>query len=413
LLAIVRAAVDGVSARHAVVRALENSQFKPFFSRPTHVLAVGKAASAMATALALHDTLHARTLIAIGTQPVPDMPTSIEWHEGAHPFPDERSVIAAQRALQIASAVGADECLVLLLSGGASSLMALPADGLTLEQKQQTIKRMMLAGADIHALNVVRKHLSAVKGGRLAAACKGTVLTLAVSDVVGDDLSVIGSGPGIADASTADEARRLLRRFAPEHAAIALSETPKPGNAALARAHAYVIASRRHAMDAARIAAADLGFHTVTLRDDITGEAREIAPRWFGQAQSAVANQPAPCCVISAGETTVRVTGTGLGGRNQEFVLSLLDAVAAVHVDTVVASVGTDGIDGPTDAAGALADTTSLERARALGLDPSAYLAQNNAYEFFGSLGDLIHLGNTETNVGDIQVLVSAPPARR
>lgn len=402
-----------MSARHAVARALENFQFKPFFSQPIHVLAVGKAASAMATALARHGTLRPRTLIAIGTHPVPDMPASIEWHEAAHPFPDERSVAAGQRALEIASALGADECLVLLLSGGASSLMALPADGLTLEQKQHTIKRMMLAGADIHALNVVRKHLSAIKGGRLAASCRGTVLTLAISDVVGDDLSVIGSGPGVVDTSTVDDARRFLQRFAPEHVSVALSETPKPGNPALARAHAYVIASRRHALDAARRAAEERGFHTATLRDDITGEAREIAPAWFARAQSAVADRSAPGCVISAGETTVRVTGTGRGGRNQEFVLSLLGAVAAARADVMVASVGTDGIDGPTDAAGALADTTSLDRARALGLDVTAYLSENNAYEFFASLGDLIHLGDTETNVGDIQVLLTAPPPRR
>lgn len=409
-----RAAVDGVSARHAVARALENFEFKPFFSQPIHVLAVGKAASAMATALARHERLQPRTLLAIGTHRVPDMPASIEWHESAHPFPDERSVAAGRRALTIASSVGADECLVLLLSGGASSLMALPRDGLTLEQKQHTIQRMMLAGADIHALNVVRKHLSAIKGGRLAAACGGTVLTLAISDVVGDDLSVIGSGPGVADPSTVEDARRLLQQFAPDHASIALSETPKPGDPALARAHAYIIASRRHAIAAARGAAEELGFHTVTLRDDITGEARETAAAWFDQAHSAIVNEPAPGCVISAGETTVRVTGTGLGGRNQEFILSLLDTVAAAApADTIVASVGTDGIDGPTDAAGALADTTSLERARALGLDASMYLAQNNAYEFFASLGDLIHLGYTETNVGDIQVLLTVPaPAR-
>jgi hydroxypyruvate reductase len=412
LLAIVRAAVDGVSARHAVSRALEDPQFTPFFSQPTHVIAVGKAASAMATALALDARVRPRTLVAIGTHAVADMPTQVEWHQGAHPLPDARSVAAGRRALEVASRVGREECLVLLLSGGASSLMAVPGDGLTLEEKQRTIHTMMLAGADIHALNVARKHLSGVKGGRLAAACPGTTLTLAISDVVGDDLSIIGSGPGVADASTDHDARQVLRQFAPGSDALPLSETPKPGDEVMSRAYGFVIASRTHAIDAACAAAAALGYQPVALADEITGEARAVATGWLQRAQRAAVAAAGPSCVVSAGETTVHVTGRGRGGRNQEFVLALIDAVAASPLELVVASVGTDGIDGPTDAAGALADRTSQARARQLGLDARAHLAHNNAYEFFASLGDLIHLGRTDTNVGDLQLLLTAPPTR-
>lgn len=360
----------------------------------------------MATAARLNPNVRIASLMAVGTHRATDMPADIEWHEGSHPIPDARSVAAGVRALEIAAAVKPDECLVLLLSGGASALMAAPLDGIRLEQKQQIIQRLLLGGADIHALNAVRKHLSRIKGGRLAAACRGTTLTLAISDVVGDDLSVIGSGPGVADESTTEDALRALRHYVPDIAEPALAETPKPGDPALARAHARVIASRPHAVAAAREAAAELGYHVAVLSGDITGEARVAAQDWWHRATSAAGIAGAPACVLSAGETTVHVTGRGRGGRNQEFVLSLADAVAHAATDTIVASIGTDGIDGPTDAAGALADRTTRERAVMLGLQAHAFLAHNNAYEYFANLGDLIHLGRTETNVGDLQVLL-------
>lgn len=362
----------------------------------------------MATAARCNPDVRIASLMAVGTHRATDMPAAIEWHEGSHPVPDARSVAAGARALEIAAAVKPDECLVLLLSGGASALMAAPLDGVRLEQKQQIIQRLLLGGADIHALNAVRKHLSLIKGGRLAATCRGTTLTLAVSDVVGDDLSVIGSGPGVADASTTDDALRALQHYAPDIALPALAETPKPGDPALARAHAHVIASRPHAIAAATDAAAALGYHVVVLTGDITGEARLAAPAWWRRATAAIDIAGAPACVLSAGETTVHVTGRGRGGRNQEFVLALADAVAQASADTIIASIGTDGIDGPTDAAGALADHTTHSRAATLGLQAGAFLAHNNAYEYFANLGDLIHLGRTETNVGDLQVLLRA-----
>jgi hydroxypyruvate reductase len=401
-----------------VLRALDDVTLTELLAHPVHVVAVGKAASAMATALSEHPRVRTTTLIAIGTHRAARMPAHIEWYEASHPIPDRRSVAAAQRALDVAGEVARDECLVLLLSGGASALMAMPVDGLTLEEKQQTIQQMMLAGADIWELNTVRKHLSRIKGGRLAAACRGTTLTLAVSDVVGDDLAVIGSGPGVADPTTWRDAARVLSRFGPPSATVRrliergiageLADTPKPHDPIVARARARVIASRRDALQAARVEAEARGYHVVSLSQPVTGEARDVAAQWFASATHASAALPTPLCVLSAGETTVHVTGGGRGGRNQEFVLSLIDHVAAATGDTIIASVGSDGIDGPTDAAGALVDCTTRARAVALGLSAKEALDDNNAYDFFATLGDLIHLGRTDTNVGDLQVLLCA-----
>jgi glycerate 2-kinase len=397
-----------VNARQAVVRALADPRFGSFFTHSLRVIAVGKAASAMATELAAYPGLRLSSVLAIGTHAVADMPSSIEWHQSAHPIPDERSVVAGLRALEIASAVTPGDGLLLLISGGASALMAVPGDGLTLADKQRAIHAMLLGGADIHQLNTVRKHLSRVKGGRLAAACRGTTLTLAVSDVVGDDISVIGSGPGVADVSTSRDALMALQRYAPASAALPLTETPKPGAPELDRATAYVIASRRHALESASEAAAALGYAVGVMPREITGEARAVSPHWLTEARSRAAALPQPACVLSAGETIVHVRGSGRGGRNQEFVLALVDSLSHMTTDCVVASIGTDGIDGPTDAAGALADRTTRARASVLDFHPPAFLADNNAYEFFANLGDLVHLGRTDTNVGDVQVLLTA-----
>lgn len=373
----------------------------------------------MAAAIAGHPGLRLETVLAIGTHRDVTLPSHVEWHEAAHPVPDDRSMAAAARAMAVASAVTSGECLVLLLSGGASALMALPVQGITLADKQGCIRTMLLAGADIHALNTVRKHLSAVKGGRLAAACRGTTLTLAVSDVVGDDLSVIASGPGVADATTWDDAAVALEHFGGSRHPPAVRElvargmrgeipdTPKAGDSSLARTHAHVIASERHALEAAATAASSLGYEVVTLAGAVTGDARAAAARWLHRVEEVLPGAGRPLCVLSAGETTVRVTGSGRGGRNQEFTLALVEPLAASRRELIVASIGTDGIDGPTDAAGALADATSFDRATALGLDPASFLDDNNSYDFFARLGDLIHLGRTDTNVGDVQVLLA------
>jgi hydroxypyruvate reductase len=297
--------------------------------------------------------------------------------------------------------------------------MALPAAGVTLEDKQRTIRTMLLAGADIQALNTVRKHLSAIKGGRLAAACRGRALTLAVSDVIGDDLSVIGSGPCVADPSTWDDALFALERFGgPRHLPVIhdyvrrgcrgeIEETPKPGSPAVRNGEIRVIASQWDALAGAHAAATSLGYQVFQLEDAVDGESRDAAAGWFEAAATVLDSVKTPVCVISAGETTVQVTGPGSGGRNQEFALALVERIGAVQRETVAASVGTDGIDGPTDAAGAIVDSNSAGRARTLGLSTQAFLEANNSYVFFDRLGDLIRLGRTDTNVGDIQVLLA------
>jgi hydroxypyruvate reductase len=276
---------------------------------------------------------------------------------------------------------------------------------------------MMAAGADIQALNTVRKHLSRVKGGRLAATCAGRTLTLAISDVVGDDLSVIGSGPGVADASMWVDAARALDRCAAGSASVRalvargvageLPETPKPGDAALARVSAYVIGRRVDALAGAQAAAERLGYRTLALRDAVTGEARQIAGAWLARVSALAAGARRPVCVLSGGETTVRVRGTGRGGRNHEFALALARSVARLDGPAVAASAGTDGIDGSTDAAGAIVDSSTLARAAAKALaDPERYLDHNDSAAFFEPLGDTIQTGRTDTNVGDMQILL-------
>jgi hydroxypyruvate reductase len=300
--------------------------------------------------------------------------------------------------------------------------MALPADGVTLPEKQRTARTLMEQGADIYELNTVRKHLSAIKGGQLAAAAGGAVVTFAVSDVVGDDLSVIASGPTVADDSTYAQALNILGRRG-GHAlyadaiverlrrgvAGAVAETPKTGDARLSRASAHVIGPQRGAIDGARRAAESLGYHVFIVNDPITGEARVAAPEHLERVAAVAGQQPRPLCVISSGETTVTVIGRGRGGRNQEFAFALARSLHRLGSRVAAASVGTDGIDGPTDAAGAIVDPTTFDRAKARGLtDPDAYLLDNNTYAFFDAVGDLIKTGPTCTNVGDLQVILLA-----
>jgi hydroxypyruvate reductase len=381
------------------------------------VVAAGKAAAAMASAFVRSRGLDVRGAVAIGTHASSDLDSAVHWMLSSHPFPDERSVAAAETALAMAAAVGRDETLVLLLSGGASALMAAPVDGVTLQDKVEAARRMMEAGADIEALNTVRKHLSRVKGGRLAAACAGRTLTLAISDVVGDDLSVIGSGPGVADPSTWADAGRALDRFGAGSSAVramvargangAAPETPKPGDAALARVSAHVIGRRADALAGALAAAERLGYRATVMPGAVTGEARITAPEWLARAAELLAGAGRPVCLLSGGETTVRVRGSGRGGRNQEFALALARPITTIAGPAVAASAGTDGIDGSTDAAGAMVDSTTVARAAALGLgDLERYLDHNDSGAFFQALGDSIRTGPTDTNVGDLQILL-------
>lgn len=308
--------------------------------------------------------------------------------------------------------------MLCLISGGASALLPLPADPITLDEKQETTKLLLACGANIHEFNTVRKHLSRIKGGQLARlAYPAHVLSLLLSDVIGDNLDVIGSGPTAPDASTFAQARAILEKYAIFERAPApvrerlergacgdIAETPKPGDRIFRNVRHIVTGSNRLAVDAAAAQARALGFHTLVLSTFVEGETREIARMHAAIAKEIVhTGRPLkpPACIITGGETTVTLRGDGLGGRNQEFVLSAAMDIAALE-NVVVLSAGTDGSDGPTDAAGAIADGRTVSR------DPRApeYLARNDSYHYFEALGDLIVTGPTNTNVMDVRLIL-------
>jgi hydroxypyruvate reductase len=417
-MAVVRAAIAAADAGRLVTAALATDAVREPIraARAIDVIAAGKTATPMLRAFADAASIAPRR-------------TSLRF--GSHPLPDETSITAAMEALDIASTARDDDLVVVLLSGGASSMMALPAEGVGLDAKQKTTRRLLAAGAEIHELNAIRKHLSGIKGGQLAAAARCPVLTLAISDVVDDDLSAIGSGPTVADATTFEMARALIQKYGgatqfpveilrrlDAGAAGSLPETPKPGDPRLARSRAHLLGGRTTAMEGARQAAESLGYRVCVVDNPVTGEARVAAKRLIDLASDWAATRAVPAggktCIVTSGETTVRVAGAGKGGRNQECALAMsLGLDSGNHesrfreANVVAASVGTDGVDGPTDAAGAIVDSRTVSRAAEAGLRPVAdYLNDNNSYTFFDQLGDLIRTGPTTTNVGDIQVIL-------
>jgi glycerate 2-kinase len=342
----------------------------------------------------------------------------VQLNQCRHPVPDRAGEQGASRIAQIAREAGPDDLVVCLVSGGASALLPLPAPPVTLEEKQETTRLLLHCGANIHQINCVRKHISLVKGGQLARlAYPATVLTLILSDVIGDDLDVIGSGPTVPDRTTFADAIGVFEHYAiwakvprgvRERLSSNVPETPKLGDPIFAKVQNLIVGSNRLAVDAAKREARKLGFRTMLLSTFIEGEAREVA-----RVHAAVAKEiratghpvKPPACLISGGETTVTIRGPGLGGRNQEFALAAALDIAGL-VDVMVLSAGTDGTDGPTDAAGAIADGATLERALRQGLDAAKFLANNDSYRFFDPLGDLIKTGPTGTNVADIQIVL-------
>lgn len=374
--------------------------------RRVRVVALGKAAGMMSA--------HAQPWgplaeVVVSAPYRVDIP-GFEAHVGGHPLPDEESVRAGERALELAAATGPDDLLVVLLSGGASAMAEAPS--IPLADLRRVNELLLRSGAPIHEVNVVRRHLSRLKGGGLARACRGEILLLAISDA--DDLATLGSGPASADASTFRDALDVLARrglldaapaSAREHlragAAGAREETLKPGDARLAKTRAFVLADNDTALRGASIAAARLGYDVRILSGFLRGEARER-----GRDLAQLAREPgaARLAVIAGGETVVRVEGRGRGGRSQELALAAVDALSAR--DAVLAAFGTDGIDGPTDAAGAIADGLTRARGDALGLDPHACLLENDAYAYFDALDDLIRTGPTGTNARDVAVLL-------
>jgi len=332
----------------------------------------------------------------------------IELNESAHPIPDTAGRHGAKRIAEIARQAGARDLLLCLISGGASALMPDPAAGLTLPALQRMTRRLLNRGATIHELNTVRKHFSILKGGQLAKlAYPATIIALILSDVIGDDLDVIGSGPTVPDRSTNADAARVLEKYRIDPPA-ALVETPKPGDPAFARVQNLIIAGNRQAIDAAARLAKALGYWPLVLSTFIEGEAREIASMHAAIAKEILSSsRPSkrPVCILSGGETTVTVRGQGRGGRNQEFVLAAAIGLEGFGPATIF-SAGTDGIDGPTDAAGAIADERTMGRARSLGLDARAFLDDNDSYHFFERLESLIKTGPTGTNVMDIRMIL-------
>jgi glycerate 2-kinase len=340
----------------------------------------------------------------------------VEVVEAAHPVPDAAGRAAAGRILDRVRGLGTDDLVLCLVSGGGSALLALPAPGLTLEDKQAVNRALLRSGANIGEMNCVRKHLSAIKGGRLAAAAApARVLTLLISDVPGDDPSVIASGPTVPDPTTRADALAVFAKYAIELPAAVRrylespdSETPKPGDAAFARVENVLVATPQMALEAAARAAGKAGFRPLILGSAIEGEARDVALVHAGIARQCTEHgQPAepPCVLISGGETTVTVRGNGRGGRNAEFLLAL--AVALDGRDGVSAVAGdTDGIDGSEDNAGAVVEPSTLARAAAAGLDAKALLADNDGYRFFAGLGDLVVTGPTLTNVNDFRAIL-------
>ena len=413
-LAIFRAALRAADPREGIRRAVP--QFQDLLDEPfehIYVIGAGKASAAMAIEV---ERLWGRRITAglINTKHghLANL-RRIELNECAHPVPDQAGVDGARRIAEMAARAGERDLVVCLISGGASALLPLPAPGLTLDDKQKVTRQLLACGANIHEINTVRKHLSAIKGGQLGAlAMPAQLLTLVLSDVIGDDLSVIGSGPTVPDQSTFAEARQILARYKTKppkavqaHLAAALRENPR----ALPNARTIVVGGNRLAVDAGAAEAERRHYRTMVLSTTIEGETRDVARMHAAIAREVTESArpiAAPACLISGGETTVTLTGNGLGGRNQEFVLA-----AALHLvsGVVVLSAGTDGSDGPTDAAGAIADHRTLERAKTRGLLPRVSLDEHDAYPFFDALGDLVRTGPTGTNVMDVRLLLIAP----
>ncbi|OIQ95111.1 putative hydroxypyruvate reductase [mine drainage metagenome] len=387
----------------------------------TVVVGAGKAAAAMAAALeACWDgPLSGLVICPYGY----GLPTGrIAVAEAGHPVPDAAGFRAATRMLAQLEGLGAEDLVIALISGGGSALMALPAPGLTLDDKQAVTRGLLLSGASIAEINCLRKHLSAVKGGRLAlAAWPAPIHALVVSDVPGDDPAVIASGPTVADPTTAREALEIVRKYRLDIPFAVIQflkrqteDTPKAGDPRLARSSLAIITRPAESLLAAAEAARRAGVTPVVLGDAIEGESREVARALAGMALSAARlGLPAapPCVLLSGGETTVTVRGRGQGGPNGEFALALALALKGRNNISAIAC-DTDGMDGASGAAGALVLPDSLERARAKGIDVAALLAQNDSSGLFAPLGDLVQTGPTRTNVNDFRAIFIAEPTQ-
>jgi glycerate 2-kinase len=387
-----------------------------------YLIGMGKAGAAMAAAVEalLGDRLRGGHVIVKYGHGGPVRHVTL--HEADHPIPDEAGVRATRTLLDFVNGRGPRDLLICLISGGGSALSPAPVQGITLAEKQEVTRLLLACGATIHEVNALRKHISRIKGGQLARlASPATLITLVLSDVVGDALDVIASGPTVPDTSTfadcldilrkyqlLDKVPTAIRRHLETGVSGAFPETPKPGDHAFGRAQTVIIGRNLQALEAAGRQATALGYQPLILSSAIEGETRQVAKVHAGIAKEVLASGhpiAAPACILSGGETTVTLRGQGKGGRNQEFALAL--ALDIRNIPGIVAlSGGTDGTDGPTDAAGAVVDWMTCARAERLGLQPRTALDNNDAYPFFECLSDLLLTGPTQTNVMDVRIML-------
>jgi glycerate 2-kinase len=386
----------------------------------SYVVGCGKAAASMA--YALEDILQDRInggIITVKYGYTQDL-NCITINEAGHPIPDEAGVKGTKEILNLLRGLEDNDLVLFVISGGGSALLPLPQDGVSLDEKQRVTKMLLDSGASIDEINALRKHISKVKGGQLArVAYPATVISLLLSDVVGDRMDVIASGPTVPDESTFADCRNIIEKYnleLPDSVMDLINrglngeieETPKAGDPFFERTFNLIIGSNILALKAAEQKATGLGYNTLILSSSIEGETKEVA-----KVHTAIAKEihatgnpiPKPACIISGGETTVTIRGTGLGGRNQEFVLASALQIVGMS-GTVILSCGTDGTDGPTDAAGAIADGFTVPNAEQQGMQPMEYLRNNDAYHFFETLGDLIKTGPTNTNVMDVRLVL-------
>ena len=430
IVQVLRAALDAVDPAAAVRRQLRRDgdtlwagERRYDLREYAHVYVVGAGKAGAPMAQAVEEILGER--VAAGLVNVKyghALPTRlVRLNEAGHPIPDEAGVGGAQRIAELLAGAGGNDLVLCLISGGGSALMTLPVEGVTLSDMRDLTDLLLRVGATINEINVIRKHLDALKGGNLARlAHPARVVSLILSDVVGNPLDVIASGPTVPDSSSFAEAYGLLQRYGllsevpgsvQDHLRRGvrgeIDDTPKDGDAIFQHTQDLIVASNDIAARAAERAAQGLGFHTLLLSTFVEGEAREVAKVYAALAKEVLASGrpvPRPACIIAGGETTVTVTGQGKGGRNQE--MALAGAICIQGLDNVaIVCLATDGTDGPTDASGALADGMTTERARALGLDPWAYLENNDSYRFFARLDDLLLTGPTNTNVNDLALV--------
>lgn len=386
------------------------------------MMGFGKAAAQMAAGLSsILETKIVEGIVIVKDPTDAKLPSGFDVFVGSHPIPNESSLIAGKALFEFCKNCKEGELVLGVISGGASALLELPAEGLTLDDLQKTTELLMASGATINEMNSIRKHLSKIKGGRLSRAIyPAASVNFILSDVVGDDLTVIASGPTVADNTTFSDAWRVVEKYSlagklpmnvSKHLKDAIDETPKPGDVKLSGTRNILVGTNRQALIAARRKAQELGYDTLILSHELQGEASLVAHKLYTFSKEMEKNPKfkKPACILAGGETTVTLQGKGKGGRNQEMALAyvccLMDQ-GSDSLEQIFLSASTDGSDGPTDATGAFATIKILESAKKLGLDPEEFLENNDSYHFFEKAGGLFKTGPTETNVCDLQVLL-------